>query len=465
LELIAFAHSVDDLDLDDPAAIGGETRRRLAAVLDEVERLRDFARLLAEFESAEQVEQLPVLVGRLGRFGAVVIEKVLTVLVSETLVAAGGGARELQAALDPPAEVDEIIGLLDALPRLDSPDDLNARVTLVTGREGSYTDELGLPSPVLIFAAAPRENTSFAALASGASRYLSHLIDTPEEVSDGQAMLVLPAVQLALLSKDRGHCGAPRGSCLEWIPFGGNLICPGFDGVGDLPLVSWSRSRWMPLASRCRGATVPWANGRSNERASARAGHTGQPGGRALAGESRKDRRRGWSGACDLRLRWGPRGQREDLQRGAREHDRAEVFHRELRPVPGAAETVARISAAGVAVCVASQGKAEKTRLSLDLTGLLGLFPGGALFSAYSVPRGKPHSDLFLHAAASMGARPSSCVVVEDTPSGVTAAVAARMRVFGYAADSDEMTLRHAGAEILWSLEDLPALLGQGLAA
>jgi HAD superfamily hydrolase (TIGR01509 family) len=142
------------------------------------------------------------------------------------------------------------------------------------------------------------------------------------------------------------------------------------------------------------------------------------------------------------------------------EHDRAEVFHRELRPVPGAAETVARISAAGVAVCVASQGKAEKTRLSLGLTGLRGLFPGGALFSAYSVPRGKPAPDLFLYAAASMGARPSGCVVVEDTPSGVTGAVAAGMRVFGYAADSDEMALRHAGAEILRSLEDLPVLLG-----
>ncbi len=142
------------------------------------------------------------------------------------------------------------------------------------------------------------------------------------------------------------------------------------------------------------------------------------------------------------------------------ERDRAEVFHRELRPVPGAADAVARVSAAGVAVCVASQGKAEKTRLSLGLTGLRGLFPGGALFSAYSVPRGKPHPDLFLHAAASMGARPSGCVVIEDIPSGVAAAVAAGMRVFGYAADSDEMALRHAGAEILRSLEDLPALLG-----
>jgi HAD superfamily hydrolase (TIGR01509 family) len=142
------------------------------------------------------------------------------------------------------------------------------------------------------------------------------------------------------------------------------------------------------------------------------------------------------------------------------ERDRDEAFNRELRPISGAAETVRRISDAGVAVCVASQGKLSKTRLSLGLTGLRDLFRAEALFSAYSVPRGKPHPDLFLHAAAVMKAKPSRCVVVEDTPSGVTAAVSAGMGAFGYAADSDELALREAGAEILRSLEELPALLG-----
>jgi len=144
------------------------------------------------------------------------------------------------------------------------------------------------------------------------------------------------------------------------------------------------------------------------------------------------------------------------------ERDRDEAFNRELRPISGAAETVRRISEAGVAVCVASQGKLSKTRLSLGLTGLRDLFRAEALFSAYSVPRGKPHPDLFLHAAAVMKAKPSRCVVVEDTPSGVTAAVAAGMRVFGYVADSDEMALREAGAEILRSLDKLPLLLRLG---
>ncbi|HEY2141268.1 MAG TPA: HAD-IA family hydrolase [Solirubrobacteraceae bacterium] len=143
------------------------------------------------------------------------------------------------------------------------------------------------------------------------------------------------------------------------------------------------------------------------------------------------------------------------------ETERAAAFRRELRPVAGAVETVQRVTAAGIGVCVASQGKLSKTRLSLALTGLDHLLPEPARFSAYSVARGKPAPDLFLHAAMSIGAQPAGCVVVEDTPSGVTAAASAGMRSVGYAADSDERALRDAGAtEILRSLDELPRVLG-----
>jgi HAD superfamily hydrolase (TIGR01509 family) len=146
---------------------------------------------------------------------------------------------------------------------------------------------------------------------------------------------------------------------------------------------------------------------------------------------------------------------------GRYERDREEVFRRELQSVPGAAEAVERVKAAGLAVCVASQGKLEKTRLSLELTSLRGLFAERALFSAYEVPRGKPHPDLFLHAAKVMEVTPWQCVVVEDTPLGVRAAVSADMRTLGYTADSDEAALLQAGAaEVFGSMAELPVLLG-----
>jgi HAD superfamily hydrolase (TIGR01509 family) len=142
------------------------------------------------------------------------------------------------------------------------------------------------------------------------------------------------------------------------------------------------------------------------------------------------------------------------------EVERSEAFRRELEPVAGVAETVERLRGAGLRVCVASQGKLEKTRLSLALTGLDHLFPEHVRFSAYSVANGKPAPDLFLYAAATIGVEPAACAVVEDTPSGVEAAIAAGMRAIGYTADNDERALREAGAERLGSLDELPRLLG-----
>ena len=142
------------------------------------------------------------------------------------------------------------------------------------------------------------------------------------------------------------------------------------------------------------------------------------------------------------------------------ERERAEAFRRHLEPVAGAAEAVQRVISAGIGVCVASQGKLSKTALSLRLTGLDDFFPAQARFSAESVAHGKPAPDLFLLAAASMEIKPAHCMVVEDTSSGITAAVAAGMRAVGYAVDDDEQVLRDAGAEILHSLAELPALLG-----
>ena len=67
------------------------------------------------------------------------------------------------------------------------------------------------------------------------------------------------------------------------------------------------------------------------------------------------------------------------------ERDRASAFERSLRAVDGAAEAVRAVKAAGVAVCVASQGRRSKTELTLGLTGLRHLFADGTLFSAYDV--------------------------------------------------------------------------------
>ena len=140
---------------------------------------------------------------------------------------------------------------------------------------------------------------------------------------------------------------------------------------------------------------------------------------------------------------------------------RDDAFRRELQALPGARETVLRLSAADIGVCVASQGKLAKIALTLSLAGLDDLFPESSRFSSYSVARGKPAPDVFLYAAASLDVDPACCVVVEDSPSGVFGAVAAGMRPVGFAARDEEHELQNAGAvEIVSGLDALPGLLG-----
>ncbi len=97
-----------------------------------------------------------------------------------------------------------------------------------------------------------------------------------------------------------------------------------------------------------------------------------------------------------------------------------------------------------------------RLRHSLTLTGLLDLFSGN-VFSSTQVARGKPFPDLFLFAAEQMGEAPASCLVIEDSVPGVTAAVAAGMRVVGFTGgghwghDRAGTDLLRAGAETVFS--------------
>lgn len=81
--------------------------------------------------------------------------------------------------------------------------------------------------------------------------------------------------------------------------------------------------------------------------------------------------------------------------------------------------------------CVASSSTLPRIRLSLTRAGLLEFFDPH-LFSSSMVKNGKPAPDLFLLAAATMGAQPKECLVFEDSVAGVRAAVAANMIAIGY---------------------------------
>jgi HAD superfamily hydrolase (TIGR01509 family) len=125
------------------------------------------------------------------------------------------------------------------------------------------------------------------------------------------------------------------------------------------------------------------------------------------------------------------------------------AFERELEPVPGAVDVLAKLTADGVPYCVASSGSHERIRVGHRKTGLDRFFSQDRVFSSQDVGKGKPAPDLFLYAAERMGVPAERCAVVEDSPLGVRAAVAAGMDVYGFTAMTPAARL--AGATQLFS--------------
>lgn len=82
----------------------------------------------------------------------------------------------------------------------------------------------------------------------------------------------------------------------------------------------------------------------------------------------------------------------------------------------------------GLPMAVASGGTRVIVLESLRVTGMDAWFSEDRVFTADDVPRGKPHPDLFLAAAAHLGHTPEDTLVVEDGPPGFQAAEAAGMR-------------------------------------
>jgi HAD superfamily hydrolase (TIGR01509 family) len=135
------------------------------------------------------------------------------------------------------------------------------------------------------------------------------------------------------------------------------------------------------------------------------------------------------------------------------------AFADELEPVDGVAEAVGTIQATGVATCVASSGGIDKIRRNLAKTGLLDRFDG-RLFSGDDIEHGKPAPDLFLHAAAEMGAEPARTAVIEDSVHGVAAGLAAGMTVFGYTGGvTTAERLTRDGVVLFGDMRELPALI------
>ena len=132
-----------------------------------------------------------------------------------------------------------------------------------------------------------------------------------------------------------------------------------------------------------------------------------------------------------------------------------------LQAIAGAHQAVAAAHA-HVAERIACASGADRFKVEMQLAqvGLMGYF-AGRIFSGHEMPRSKPAPDVYLAAAAHLGAAGARCLVIEDTTTGVAAGVAAGATVWAYCPLPEQgEALQQAGAHRLFAhMADLPGLL------
>jgi HAD superfamily hydrolase (TIGR01509 family) len=141
-----------------------------------------------------------------------------------------------------------------------------------------------------------------------------------------------------------------------------------------------------------------------------------------------------------------------------------EMYRTELKLVRGVRDALEDIRNMGLSMSIASNGPKERVKLALQLTGLLPYFKN-AIVTYEDVPQGKPAPDMYLLAAKNAGVKADDCLVVEDSLTGVTAAVDAGCWTLGFTGTYEDQQahgdkLKDIGAEAIFSkMADLSALV------
>ena len=119
--------------------------------------------------------------------------------------------------------------------------------------------------------------------------------------------------------------------------------------------------------------------------------------------------------------------------------------------LPGALEAIAAMRSGGLRTAVASGSK--NAGYILERLAIETLFD--ALVTGHDVQRPKPDPQLFLLAAERLAIEPARCVVFEDAPAGIEAAIRGGMDSIGVGSP----TLLHRARRVIEDFRDKQALL------
>ncbi|MFP4541240.1 MAG: HAD family hydrolase [Opitutales bacterium] len=121
--------------------------------------------------------------------------------------------------------------------------------------------------------------------------------------------------------------------------------------------------------------------------------------------------------------------------------ERKEALYRKIlaggtiEPLPGVRDLLQGLQDAEVPCAVGSSTARANIEVAMKAMELEPFF--AAIASGEDVENGKPAPDVFLLAAERLGVEPARCIVLEDAPFGVEAALAGGMLSIGVATDGD----------------------------
>jgi HAD superfamily hydrolase (TIGR01509 family) len=129
-----------------------------------------------------------------------------------------------------------------------------------------------------------------------------------------------------------------------------------------------------------------------------------------------------------------------------------EIIQGKLQPLPGVCEFIAACRQRGLKLAVATS--ADRIKLDGNLAAIgLPATSFDACVTGTDIVHKKPNPEIYLTAARQLGLRPANCIVVEDAPNGVQAAIAAGIPCLGLTSTFTAETLRADGAT--WTTPDL----------
>ena len=112
----------------------------------------------------------------------------------------------------------------------------------------------------------------------------------------------------------------------------------------------------------------------------------------------------------------------------------------------GVKEFILKARSAGIPVALATAAPRANLDFMLDHTGMWGFFD--VMTDDSQVIRGKPDPEIYLKTAAQLGVPPETCIVFEDSLTGIKSAQTAGMKVIGVTTSFSGEALKHTWKQI-----------------